>query len=568
MRASAGAARALALAALAGCALPARGGELVLAGEGAPAASEIAQRYAIVGAAQWSAPAGSSVQWFDPADAALIADPATLRDKYAGSTVLYDYWGEPYAALFNAWESGDHALSIEQTLCSFADAHLFLNSDVDFLLRMFSTAHQAVQGCQVVGGVGDVGALQRRFTASGNRTLVVQSLTSDANPMQELQRSAVARALLSVLPGLVFMLLCAYALGVLRAGARTLPSLIRLVLWSNVVLSAFLGLILLLAGGYVGVFLDSSRLRIKYATAQMLLASSAGIDILLIVIVRSILSIDGRTKLQKGNGLAKAGFAVCVAIDATQVTFSALNRFWTVYSVYLPLAATAAEIACCALLFFECRRLRRHLQSSSSTHPRMMSLHRRLVFAGNLAVFATVASSVATFCYSFLGGLVTPTLWSAAALAIMTSRAALVFGHILSVMLTAPTASHPRTTCRGTRVRACRLSLPHRRTGAGTARSAQALLGTPRSPLSPQPARQRRRGCPGRAAPHLDPASSRIHHHPTPRRTQGESVVLLTSSPTPECYSTPASAHAQSPTPNPIFPLSKLNKHPHSFQTA
>jgi hypothetical protein len=61
MRASAGAACALALAGLVSCMTPAHGGELVLAGEDAPVVSEIAQRFAIVGDSPWAAAAGSRI---------------------------------------------------------------------------------------------------------------------------------------------------------------------------------------------------------------------------------------------------------------------------------------------------------------------------------------------------------------------------------------------------------------------------------------------------------------------------------------------------------------------------
>jgi hypothetical protein len=233
-----------------------------------------------------------------------------------------------------------------------------------------------------------------------------------------------------VLPGLVFMTLSAYAASVLRAGGK-LPPLIKLVLWANTVISAFLGLLLLLAGGYVGVLLDSSRFAVKYATGQMLLASSAGIDILLIAIVRSILSVDGRSKLETGSRIAVAGFAACISIDVTQVTLASFRRLWSVYSVYLPLAASAAQIMCCTVLFRECQRLRRNLTSGSGNNARVASLHKRLVFAGSLAAGASVASFVATSCYSYMRVLSSPAAWAANAVSIITSRALLSFGHVL-----------------------------------------------------------------------------------------------------------------------------------------
>ncbi len=414
-------------------AVPARAGQVVLERDAEATVRSVQRRFAPIGQPQWSSP-GATLRLFEGADAGLInEDLPALRRKYASGpsvVIVYDYWGEDYGALYEAWEAGERALTFEEVLCEISDASIIVGPNQDFVLRMWTLSQAPVlPACQVVGGTGDATALVARLRA-GNGSLVA-AVSSDENAMRAALDTSLARVLLSLAPGLALLSLTAYALSVLRAGAKKLQGSLKLILCFNAALSAFLALLLLLAGGWLGFLVELGQPRIKVASGTMMLGSASAIDVVLVSVIRS--TRHGGVQGAGATRPAMLGFLALASLDAAQVTCAVLSRpnfLW--YTVILPFAGTALEGLTCLTLLYQCSRLHAELRFGGlSIGSRLRSFQRRIVIAGYITVMASAVNFACVVIYSFLGNVTTPQRWLLLGSCTVSSRCLLTFGQIL-----------------------------------------------------------------------------------------------------------------------------------------
>jgi hypothetical protein len=215
-------------------------------------------------------------------------------------------------------------------------------------------------------------------------------IRSSRNPMAPMLESAWGLFCFGVFPVMAYAALCAFSVVALRQHrSRQGPEspLVRLVLVSNAVIMGVLVALFLLGGGALGILLPDLRRPWKMLNYAALSGSSAGVDILLALIVGSIIRNEPPGTKPPTSGLVCA--ACLVALDLTQAV--CLAELWPsafVYTFLLPSVLLVAKLACSLLLTWRVLALQRGIWATaesdrfSAVSAKLFSFRRRLVVAG------------------------------------------------------------------------------------------------------------------------------------------------------------------------------------------
>jgi hypothetical protein len=221
-------------------------------------------------------------------------------------------------------------------------------------------------------------------------------IISFENPLWPLLSSAAGNFALRIIPTVLFIYVAVQAIRVLLrprlSGSPEAPSLVRLILTSNVAICGLCALLLCAGGGTHGNLLPSGLPRFKVFTFTLLAGSSAAVEILLASYIGNIL--EGHSADKPPSRIVLTLFFGMVFLDLAQGIGLMLivNPLTT---LYMPAMLIVGELTSSAWLAQRSLSLQRKIRalndgSRDAVSLHLSAVHRRLVISSVSAFAAMV----------------------------------------------------------------------------------------------------------------------------------------------------------------------------------
>ncbi len=222
-------------------------------------------------------------------------------------------------------------------------------------------------------------------------SLTNATIISFENPLWPLLSGAAGNFALQIIPTMLFISVAVQAISVLLrprlSGSPVAPSMIRLILTSNVAICGLCALLLCAGGGTHGNLLPSGLPRFKMFNYSLLAGSSAAVEILLASYIGNIL--EGHSADKPPSRIVLTLFFGMVFLDLAQ-GFGLMLIVNPLTTLYMPAMLIVGELASSSWLAQRSLSLQRKIRAVNDSSLQLSAVHRRLVISSVSAFAAMV----------------------------------------------------------------------------------------------------------------------------------------------------------------------------------